>query len=339
MNIYDTTTLMAVQRNIKPVSNYWLALLFPMVQTFDTEHIDFDKVEGGRRLAPFVAPTSQGKIMTEQGYTTNRFTPAYVKPKHVVNPNKQFKRLAGEDIGGTLSTAQRLNAAVGENMRMEKEMINRRLEVMASEAVLKGTATVSGDNYPTTVVDFGRDAGQTVTLAVGSKWGEAGVSIVDDVEDWVNQTQELSGFAPDRLTVTPSVWKIMSKDAEVKALLDTKMAGQTASLDLAVGNGMPVQYKGRLGAILEVWVYNELYENYQGVTVPVMEAGTIALTSSGVQGVRCFGAIQDAASMQAVEMFPKMWLQQDPSVVYTMTQSAPLMVPTNPNATFTATVL
>jgi hypothetical protein len=55
----------------------------------------------------------------------------------------------------------------------------------------------------------------------------------------------------------------------------------------------------------------------------------------GTDGVRCFGAIMDIqANMQANDMFPKQWDENDPSVSYTMTQSAPLMVPLRPNTTF-----
>ncbi|MDA3808278.1 MAG: major capsid protein [Thiomicrorhabdus sp.] len=339
ITMQDTSTLVAVQNNIKPIGSYWLDLLFPSVQTFDTEFIDFDIVEGGRRLAPFVSPTVQGKVMTQNGYSTKRFTPAYVKPKNAVNPNQQFKRLAGEGISGTLSPAQRMNAAIGKNMLEEKNMILRRLEVMCAEAILDGSATVTGDNYASQVVSFGRDAGQTVVLAGGSQWGDAGVSIKDDIEGWVTQTQELSGYTPSRITVSPNVWNIMRKDAEIKADLDTNSRGSVASLDLGIGDGTAAQFKGMLSASLALFVYADVYEDDTGANVNIMPAGTVVLTSSGVEGVRCFGAIQDASALIPMEMFPKMWENQDPSVVYTMTQSAPLMVPTRPNASLKATVI
>ena len=56
---------------------------------------------------------------------------------------------------------------------------------------------------------------------------------------------------------------------------------------------------------------------------------------SDIGGVRGFGAIRDKrAGLQALEVFSKMWEEEDPSVEYLMSQSAPLMVPRNPNATF-----
>lgn len=58
-------------------------------------------------------------------------------------------------------------------------------------------------------------------------------------------------------------------------------------------------------------------------------------------GYRCFGAIIDPyAQYQSLEIFPRGWMEQgDPAVEYMLWQSAPLMVPINPNATLKATVV
>ena len=59
-----------------------------------------------------------------------------------------------------------------------------------------------------------------------------------------------------------------------------------------------------------------------------------------VMGVKAFGAILDKkASFQPLPIFPKMWDEDDPSATILMTQSAPLMVPINPNNTFRARVV
>jgi hypothetical protein len=52
-------------------------------------------------------------------------------------------------------------------------------------------------------------------------------------------------------------------------------------------------------------------------------------------GYRCFGAIIDPyANYQSLEIFPRNWMEMgDPAVEYLLHQSAPLMVPVNPNGT------
>jgi len=58
-----------------------------------------------------------------------------------------------------------------------------------------------------------------------------------------------------------------------------------------------------------------------------------------MDGVRCFGAIRDKkAGYQALEFFMKNWEIEDPSHEYIMSQSAPLMVPKEPNATYSIKV-
>jgi hypothetical protein len=88
-------------------------------------------------------------------------------------------------------------------------------------------------------------------------------------------------------------------------------------------------------APLELWTYADSYTNDAGTEVDILTATDVVGTGPGIKGVRCFGAIKDKrAGYVAAEMFPKMWENEDPSVVYAMTQSAPLMVPSEPNASF-----
>lgn len=339
LGTYDTHTLMGVIRTLKPLRTYWLDLLFPSVQTFDTEYIDFDLVDGGRRVAPFVAPSVQGRIMASEGFTTQRFRPAYVKPKSAINPTRTIKRRAGEMLTGGQSPSQRWNAIIADDLRMQRDMIVRRWELMAKEAVLDGQVTVSGEDYPTKVVDFGRDANQTITKTGGNYWGEAGVSIVEDLNGWISQTHEASGFAPNRLTMAPNVWEVFAKDSEVKDLLDTRR-GSASQVELGPDTQEGAQFKGTLGANLEVWTYQDYYEDNSGTNQKMMPDSTITLTSAGVEGVRAFGAIMDhEAQFNAVDIFPKMWAEQDPSAMFLMSQSAPLMIPTRPDAVLKAKVL
>src|SRR5690606_17505236 len=100
------------------------------------------------------------------------------------------------------------------------------------------------------------------------------------------------------------------------------------------------RYVGVLGGNLEVWVYNDYY-TVDGVVTPFMSAKDIVLSGPSVQGYRCFGAIQDIhAQFQALSIFPRNYIVPgDVAIEQIVTQSAPLMVPVNPNATLKATVV
>lgn len=343
--IYDTATLYGVFREFEPVPDYWLSLAFGSQVNFDDEYIDFSKIDDTRKLAPLVAPTTQGRPIYDEAERVFRVKPAYVKPKDVVSGAGMLRRKAGLGellLPSALSPKQRYDATVAEIMRQHRTAIERRWEWLAAKAVLDGKVTLSGEAYPETVVDFERDAGHTITKGVGSRWGDAGVSIIKDIEDWAQTMRDARfGGAPNRLTVGTKVWDVMRSDAEIKDLLKTDMRNTSGtSFDLGPREGLEVEFVGRLNNRLDVVVYRDYYHDESGNVVSFMDDRDVVLTGPSIRGVRCFGAIQDIqAAFAPTPVFPKMWESNDPSGTIIMTQSAPLMVPVNPNASLRARVL
>lgn len=338
--MYDTVTLMGVMREFNPVSNYWLDLCFGRQVNFTDKYIEFEKLSEKRRLAPFVRPTTQGKPMGNEGSKVQRFAPAYIKPKDAVTPALMMNRAPGEiSLAQPLDPEQRMNAAIAERLRIHRAAIERRWEWLAAQAIMNGTVTIVGEDYPEVTVDFERDAGHTITLGAGDRWGESGVDIIADIEDWRDMVRQAQFGGPtNRLTVGGDVWKVMRNDPNLLKQLDTQIRGTNGSFITGVREGLEVEYVGRLGT-LDIYVYSDFYEDANGTAVPFMDPRDVILTGPNVDGVRAFGAILDKKSMQAVPVFPKMWEQEDPSNVFVMTQSAPLMVPMNPNNTLRARVL
>lgn len=344
IQLYDTHELMGVIETIKPVRTFWLDLCFPTAQTFNTQYIDFDVVSRGRRLAPFVAPTVQGKVMKDQGYSTKRFAPAYVKPKMTYDPNRVLKRRPGEPYTGNLSPQARRDAIVADILREQMEMHVRRREWMAAQAVLTGKVTVSGENYPTQVVDFGRASNQQIVLTGANTWAaanDATVNVVDNIETWAALVQESSGFAVTDIVMGLTAWGVFRKKQAVINALDTNYRGSSSNLNVyEPTNGEAVQFRGVLGPF-RVWTYNDVYEDDNGNLQPMMDQKSVCLLNpAGLEGVRAYGAILDPeAGYQSVEVFPSNWRERDPAGEFFMTQSAPLMVTARPNAALVAKVL
>lgn len=347
-SIYTTATLLTVIRRQESPSNYWLNLLFNQEMHFETEWIEFEKVTTQRKLAPLVVPMAQGKPIYTEADSLARVKPAYVKPKDPVSLARILKRRPGAlAVGAPGGTPQsRYNAIVGDIMREHRDAIERRWEWMASEAAQHGSILLEDDAYPATTVDFNRNATHDVTLGVGVRWGDAGVSILDDIEGWRTMVNKAKFGGPtNRLTIGADVWAIMRKDTEIRELLKQDSFrlnnnGMALNLGLRDPQDEKAQKVGNLSGTLEVWVYSDYYQDENGNAVDFMDPRDVVLTGPNVQGVRCFGAILDSdANFQPLSMFPKMWKNEDPSVTYCMTQSAPLMVPVNPNNTFRARVL
>ncbi len=342
MDIFSTHVLNRIVEYLDRPSSFLLDTFFSDIQTSDTEEIYFDIDQSKPRLAPFVSPLVAGQVVTEEGFSTRSFRPAYVKDKRRFNPNAPLKRRIGETIGGSLSPMDRREYALNRSLNLQLDNLTRREEVMAAQALCTGRVMVTGDQYPTQIVDFKRAAEHTITLSGSNQWGEAQVNPLDQLEEWASRIQLTSGAVAQTVVMDPLAWKLFKQSPALERLLDIRRGTQSrVSLDPMVrGNG---QQKARdVGEIgdFRVWVYNDVYVDEQGQSHRLLPDYTVLMVSQEqVEGVRCYGVIQDEkANYQAERYFSKSWLQDDPAVRWLLMQSAPLVVPYRPNATLSATV-
>lgn len=346
--VYDSATLLGVfwaDDYMEPPENYWLSTFFPTEVTFDTEEVDFSKISDVRKLAPLVVPTAQGVPMYSAAERLAVVKPAYIKPKDPVTASRMIRRAAGlGELGRArkkLTPAQRYAAIVADVIRQHRFAIERRWEWMAAAAVLDGKVLLKDDRYPERLVDFERDPTHTIALGAGARWGDAGVSILESIFGMRQKVRKAKfGGVTNRLTVGADVWAVMRQDPEIREFLNTQYkSGANVNLKMGMLEGLEVEYVGNIET-LDIYVYSDFYEQADGTAVPYMSPKDVVLTGGNVKGVRCFGAIQDkGANLQPLPVFVKQWDEQDPSVTFIMSQSAPLMVPVNPNNTLKATVV
>lgn len=347
MDIFSTAVLMKVVENLPVPSSFLLDTFFPDVITGTTEEIHFDVDNGKPRIAPFVHPTVGGKIVADRGIETKMFKPAYVKDKRLFLPNAPLKRRAGERIGGDMSPMERRNAQIAVSLEDQLDMLTRREEVMASEALRAGQVTVSGEQYPTVVVNFGRANALTIALLTTARWGETGVKPLDNLETWAGLIQANSGAVAKTVVMDPKAWAIFRADADVEKRLNTLFAGQQGQLNLgpqARGNGNArARFVGSLGDF-DFWVYQDVYVDENGNVQQLLPDYTVLLGAAGsgkgtAEGARNYGVILDEkANYKSPRYFVKSWLEEDPANRLMLMQSAPLVVPFRPNATLCATV-
>jgi hypothetical protein len=345
MDIFTTARLTRLVRALDEPASFLLDTFFPDIQTETSEEIHFDIDKSKPRITPFVHPMKPGRVVADIGFETKSFKPAYVKDKRVLQPNAPLRRTIGEPITGDLSPMERRERQLARSMVDMKAMVMRRKEVMASEVLRTGSEIISGDEYPAVTVNFGRDAALTVALLTTARWGEAGVSPVDNVEDWIGLVQTKSGAVVDTVVMDPKAWKLFKADPQIKVLLDTTLRGTDATLNigpLVRGQGKAkARWMGRIGSV-DYWVYQDVYVNDAGVSTQMLPDHTVLLGArgeTGVWGARAYGMIFDEeAQFQALDWFAKSWLEKDPSVRFVLAQAAPLIVPYRPNATFCATV-
>lgn len=339
MDLFTSNTLAAIVADLRIPKQGLAARYFGNISQDETEEIHFDIDNKPRRMAPFVSPLVAGKVVQSRGFRTATFKPAYVKDKRVFHPGRAVKRMMGERIGGgDISPDQRMQALVVQDLQDQLEMLERRMEWMAAQAMLNGAVTITGEDYPTTLVDFGRDSNQTVVKTAGNKWGDAGINPLDDLQDWSDQMTKTTGVALTEVVMTVDVWKVFRANAEVKTRLDRYRGNTTMQQDAHQQEGLVFQ-----GMVDQFAVYTYsgwAIDPVTGIEVAHLPLGTVigCAGQNFVEGVRHHGAILDVDCLQAMAYFPKSWTEQDPSMRYMLMQSAPLLVPYRVNATFRATV-
>lgn len=322
--------------------------------------IAFDVEDDALGIAPFVSPLVGGKMLPQLGYQTKYFKPAYVKPKTPINPLQVMARVIGEQAGGVLSPAQREQVIMAKVLDDHVGRIARRMELMAIDALIDGIVTVTGEGYNSVAVNFGRNAALTKALSGGSRWGQAGISPVSDLDDWCALVAAATGVQPDVVVMENKAWKLYSADTTLKDRRDVTLAvlpgAETAISPGSTTGTVPgvAKLKASLdGGALKIYTYQQQYKDPVTGTVTNMipdNSVFIGTTDVRCQGTRYFGTIldpeldyasghlTDPASGMPIEMAPKTWTEKDPAGRIVMTQCAPLTALTRPDATFYATV-
>lgn len=348
LNEFDLATLLEVRRKQESIQRFWINFFTRQIN-FETKFIDFERVSKSyRKLAPFVAPNVQGRVISTEGSNLERFAPAYVKIKTVIDSNKVIARQVGEVPYQPMSNEQRRNAVVAEEIREHKSRIDNREEWLAARAIIDGAVTIEGEDYPAATVNFNRDPSLTTTLVGAAKWDVSTGKPLQTIRDLRSIAQRKSGKVIRNVYFGRGAWDLFVTRLDLDNpatgnLLDTTFRGSDTNISRIIDGFEGVEYVGTVagregqGAI-NCFVYSGFYEDEAGNEVEFMHTNQIVGVGE-VDGVRCYGAIHDKkAGYRALPVFMKSWENEDPSVEYILSQSAPLMVPAEPDASFSARV-
>lgn len=339
IDIFNTRTMLRALEERRPPKLFLTNTFFPAVETSDTEHVDIDVIRNKRRLAPFVHPLAEGKLVERQGFSTKSFKPPYLKPKMVTTAADLLKRSIGEAVYATKTPAQRAAEQLSKDLAEMDDMIWRRIEWMAASALFTDQIVVAGEGVSATI-DFGRASSHEITLASGVKWNQAGGDIISDLRDWKSLVAQDTGLVPNICIMGHDVVEVFLADADVVAILG-RFSNQTVTAAMDTKNLEDgVTYIGRVEG-LDIYSYEEWYLDSNGTEQPLVPADKVLLASTRARRAVHFGAILDldAGGVAAVPRFPKSWRTPDPSAQWVMLQSSPIVVPTQVDASLVADVI
>ena len=259
--IWDTNVLVHVVRNLKVPSTFLTKTFFPNVVEFETEYVSIDVDVGLRRMSPFVSPLVEGKAVEGRRIQTNTFRPAYIKDLRTPDFRKPVLRAIGERIGGNLPAEERIKQNLAFEMEDQVQMVDRRIEWMAAQALAFGQYTVSGDGYESVLLNFNRDPALQIDVSstgTNAPWTSSSVSPAQNIENWAVTVLQKGGRAPTDIVFTTGAFNYFVTDSRVQQSVWYLRSGDS---QIEFGGTPPIQgavYKGVWGGY-RLWVYNDWY--------------------------------------------------------------------------------
>ena len=341
MDMYNTADLLAALDISRKPSRFLTQMFFPQVALSDKAEVAIDVISGNRKLAPLVMPTVQGRPVRARGFSTKTVAPAYLKPKTPLLPSDNTVRRAGELFSQPLSPAERRMLNISDIMVQQYEQIENRIEWMAAQALNSGAITLVSDDYPETVIDFGRKSTHTISLASSEKWNASTGKPLTNLDTWAALINADGGGAVTDVVMGSSVFSAFRSNPEVVAMYANQQnpGGPLPSLVPTGFDQNDCTYHGQFGQY-RIWTTTATYDNDAGVATPYVAAGDVlVIAKGGLNGIVGYGAILDNEVLMPMAVYPKMWTTDDPSATFIMTQSAPITIPANPDSVIRATVL
>lgn len=354
LDIFKTHYLLAaVETNLTPARTFLRDRYFPTndaTDLFATEDVLVEYKDGNKKVAPFVAPRHKGITILRSGSYMERYTPPLTAPRRVLTIDDLNRRGFGEALMSDLTPEQRQATLLMKDMDELSEMITRREEVMAAEimttnkCVMKHYADDLTKPVEEKVLQFYDGETNPAEYVPGVKWDAAGAKIIDDIHAMIGMLSS-RGLPATDLIVSSDVAAAIINDETIQKFFDIARYNVGTFQPEELPNGVSrILVLNVYGRNINIYAYDESYENEDGEDTPLIPAGTVILTAPNV-GRTMYGAVTQVEQTDGQfhtykgRRIPK-YLSDPVKDVRTITiSSAPLLIPNNINPWIVAHVL
>lgn len=341
ISIYDPRTMLEAIEQMLPVNTFLKSTFFKNSRTFLTENVDVDYNKGRRRMAPFVSPKLAGKVMERDGFTTNTYKPALIKPLRPITVEDLQIRSFGENVYSTKSPDERAIELLARDLTDLEDAITRREEWMAAQVLFTGKVDMIGEGVNQTL-DF--DFTNKLVLSGSDKWSETSSDPIGDLKNWRLAVIQKSGITPDTAVMASDVVDAFLNHPAVQKILDNQRIKLGQIDPRTLPNG--VTYLGSLTSLgLDLYSYDEWYfDETEGVEKPMVPPGTVLVASTRARFSFHYGAVTlIGANNQFVTYegarIPDSWTEKNPPQRFLAVNSRPLPIPHEVESWYVAHVL
>ncbi len=272
-------------RAIKPS---FFAAFFLAQDVHNQELVEFDTKSFGAGIAPFVNPLKDGKPVEIEGYDNNILKLPTIKPSKILTSGDLSKKPFGKAVYDATSKNAQARELMTDAIDDNGDRIDVRLEVMRIDASFNGSLTIVGEGEDR-VVNFGRDAANTVDLGAGFYWDDTSPDIDGDMRDFI---KIVAGNGYSATHIVGRSESIAPLIAEVKTETDFRRVenGGLKFQSMLDVNG--AIYEGTYLNI-EIWSYDGVYKDAAGATQKAVPEKKVVVMSAVSENEMSYGYAGD----------------------------------------------
>ena len=256
----------------------------------DTEIVELDKKFKGVRVAQFVNPDAVADGSEKLAFDNYTFKLPTVQDSVPVTAKELKRRLFSDTVYAQKTPAAKAAVLVADIQSEQMDKVENAMELMAIDSCFNGTITVVGKGE-NRVIDFNRNAANTIDLLTGNYWDEAGGTPASDTDSFI----ELIGS--DGSNATHIIGRVATMGVYVSKLESTDDfdsrridRGELVFESFADVNGAIFygRYKG-----LEIWGFDGNYEDSDGAAQKAVPDKKIVVLSARNSNVDMAGYAAD----------------------------------------------
>lgn len=331
---YDTITLLQALEIAAPVPSFLLDNFVrpfnPLNDLSPTEIAEMDVRKGAVRMAPFVAPSVGGVVVTRDGYQTRTVKFPTLAPDLVVTTADVRQRAFGQNVYEGVTEGQRAQALTARDLQQLREMLALRKEWMVAQILQTGKMTipiVDREKRRTDLFEVDYNFDNFVTLS--KDWDEAGSDPNQDMQALYEAVYEGQGKVDIVLMGSQAANVLLRNDTFYKQLDNRRMnLGEVAPRRY---NGL--RYIGVNEDGIEMYAYADKFiDEVTGTPTPFIAPNKVI--AAGRAMLSCmYGPITQVEGKEMktylAREVPHRFADEDTNAVKQRMTSRPMIVPGN----------
>lgn len=308
IQLANTYSLLEAYIKLPKCTLFFRDAFFPNRFFTKTEYAIVDFRKAKRVMAPAVDMEVGHSPVERQNFATYQFWTPFFGPTRALKAIDLLPRMAGESPFTNMSTVDRAGALISMDMIELDEILTRREEWMAVQAIVFNTFTlpIAGKNGTYNyIVDFTmggtRPGSNVVKLASASFWSASTSNPLQDLDTYSVQTLQFGLIAPDVVIMDQFAYEAFLSNVAV----DRVFYSFRGDSDNSLGNIKPdvlsdaVTFVGKLRRPnVSLYVYTEFYvqdgtitQSNAGTEVTMLPQGTVIIGSTRSRNAIYYGPI------------------------------------------------